>query len=71
MFFYFIESIVQDFEDEFIAFFAILAHEGIEVFHCGCFQWLETIELKYGANGVEDVGSFANDFRAKIPGALW
>src|SRR5690606_24299942 len=41
-----IQTIVQDFENEPVPFFAILTHQSAQVFHRRSFQWLKAVEFK-------------------------
>ena len=51
---------LEDFEDELIAFFAVLAHQGFDVFDGGSFQRLETIALVHFLDDADDVFAFAH-----------
>ena len=46
---------IEDFEQEFVALFAIFAHEGRKVFHGGRFDGGKSVESVDAADGVEDI----------------
>src|SRR5688572_29884669 len=56
------ETVIENFENEFIAFFAILAHQRIEVFHSGRFERLKTKQLESLSDSIKDECSFSDYF---------
>ena len=46
---------LEDFEDELIAFFTVLAHQGLDVFDGGSFQRLETVALVHFFDYADDI----------------
>ena len=62
---------IQDFEEQFVAFFAVLAHEGREVFHRWRLDLLESVERIDLANRVEDVVSARHFLRSEVARPLW
>src|SRR5947208_11914754 len=48
-----IQTVVKDLEDQFITFFTILPHQGVQLFYRRSFQRLESIQLKYASDCVE------------------
>ena len=56
----------ENFEDELIAFFAVLAHQRLDVFDRGSFQRLETVALVGFLDHADDVFTFAHIGRQKI-----
>ena len=56
----------ENFEDELIAFFAVLAHQSFDVFDGGCFQRFETIALVYRLDDPDDVFALAHVDRQKV-----
>ena len=51
---------LENFEDELIAFFTILAHQRLDVFNGGSFQRLETIALVDLLDDADNVFAFAH-----------
>src|ERR1700722_2053306 len=64
------EAVVEYFEDELVAFFAIFAHKRVQVFHGGGFEGLVAVQLKDFADGVEDITAFADGGGIEVAGAL-
>ena len=62
---------VQYLEEQFIAFFAILAHQGGQVFHCGSLDLLESIERIDLANRVENVVTTRHFLWSEVACTLW
>src|SRR5207237_10695013 len=56
----------ENFEDELIAFFAILTQQRLDVFDGGCFQWLEAVALVYRLYDADDVFALADVSRQKV-----
>ena len=56
----------ENFEDELIAFFAVLAHQSFDVFDGGCFQRFETVTLVHGLYDADDVFALAHVSRQKV-----
>ena len=57
---------LEDLEDELIAFFAVLAHQCLDVFDGGCFQRLEAVALVYRLYDADDVFALAHVSRQKV-----
>ena len=57
---------VEDFEEEFVSFFAVFAHEGGKILHRGSFNLLKTIEVVNFADGVEDVVALRHFFGREV-----
>ena len=61
---------VEDFEEEFVPFFTILAHEGGEVLHGGRFDLAKAVKTVDAADGVEDIIAARHFDKAEIAGAF-
>ena len=55
--FYFIEIVttIKDFEEQFVTFFAVFAHQRSESFHSGSLYLLEAVEGIYVLNRIENI----------------
>ncbi len=62
----FMLAALEDFEDELIAFVAILAHQGLDIFDRGSFQGLEPVALIHFLDHADDVFAFAHVGRQKV-----
>ena len=51
---------VENFEKEFITFFAIFSHQGLQCLHCRSFDGAETVEGIYLTNGIEYIVAFGH-----------
>ena len=49
-----VQSVIEDLENQFIAFFSIFPHQGFSVFHGRCFQRFKTIGFKNTTDGLKD-----------------
>ena len=61
---------VENFEEEFVAFLTIFAHQGGEVLHGGGFDLAEAVEAIDAADGVEDIVAARHFDKAEIAGAF-
>ena len=61
---------VENFEEEFVAFLTIFAHQGGEVLHGGGFDLAEAVEAIDAADGVEDIVAACHFDKAEIAGAF-
>src|SRR5581483_963265 len=62
----FMLAALENFEDELIAFFTILAHQGVDIFDGGSFQRLKTVALVNLLDDADDVFALAHVGRQKV-----
>src|SRR5262245_32382872 len=59
----FMNAAFEYFEDELVPFFAILAHQCLDVFDSRCFQWFEAVAFVHLFDHTDDVLPFADIVR--------
>ncbi|OPZ96359.1 MAG: hypothetical protein BWY72_01687 [Bacteroidetes bacterium ADurb.Bin416] len=61
---------IEDFEEQFVAFFTVFPHEGGEVLHGRGFNLLKPVQVKHGADGVENIVALRHFFGREVAGAF-